>query len=208
MVDLEVVSEQLAGFLQTQHGAPVEIEDARDPDRRLQPRDGGLHRHHPDGSASYVLRTNPPGDAALTQSDRAQEAEILAALTDAGTVPDARSALGRPHRRGARLAVADPRLHRRARSCSPTCGRSTSASTPALALQLAETIGTVHVAGNAAVPPTLERPATWDEYIDGFIVGWRAVERAYPETQPVHPLGRRLARSAPSAAGAAHARAR
>jgi aminoglycoside phosphotransferase (APT) family kinase protein len=54
----------------------------------------------------------------------------------------------------------------------------------ALALQLAETIATVHVAGNAVAPPSLERPSTWDEYVDGFIDGWRAVERAYPERDP------------------------
>jgi aminoglycoside phosphotransferase (APT) family kinase protein len=183
MVDLEAVRERLVAFLQERHGAPVEVGD-------LEILTGGyslvtvaFSATTADGSARYVLRTNPPGDAALTQSDRAQEAEILAALTDAGTVPMPRlrwadpmgDALGSP---SLILDFVDgPQVLSRLREVDePELAR--------IALQLAETIGTVHVAGNAAAPANLERPLSWDAYIDGFIEGWRAVERAYPERNP------------------------
>jgi aminoglycoside phosphotransferase (APT) family kinase protein len=183
MVDLEAVRDRLGVFLQEQHGAPVEVAD-------LEILTGGyslvtvaFSATTGDGSARYVLRTNPPGDAALTQSDRAREGEILAALTDAGTVPMPRlrwsdptgDALGSP---SLILDFVDgPQLLARLREVDES-------ELARLALQLAETIGTVHVAGNAAAPAHLERPPSWDEYIDGFIEGWRAVERAYPERNP------------------------
>jgi len=177
------VRDRLGAFLQEQHGAPVEVGD-------LEILTGGyslvtiaFSATTADGSARNVLRTNLPGDAALTQSDRAQEAEVLAALTEAGTVPMPRlrwadpngDALGSP---SLILDFVDgPQLLARMREVEPD-------ELAALALQMAETIATVHVAGNAAAPPSLERPSTWDEYVDGFIDGWRAVERAYPERDP------------------------
>ena len=183
MVDLDLVRERLAAFLQEQYGAPVEVGD-------LEILTGGyslvtvaFSATTAEGSATYVLRTNPPGDAALTQSDRAQEAEILTALTDAGTVPMPRLRWADPM--GAMLGspslildfVDGPQLLARLREVDET-------ELADLAIQLAETIGTVHVAGNAAAPASLVRPASWDEYIDGFIAGWRAVEGAYPESDP------------------------
>ena len=72
MVDLESVRDRLAAFLQDQHGAPVEIGD-------LEVLTGGyslvtvaFSAITPDGTANYVLRTNPPSDAALTQGHEGQ----------------------------------------------------------------------------------------------------------------------------------------
>jgi aminoglycoside phosphotransferase (APT) family kinase protein len=183
MVDLESVRDRLAAFLQDQHGAPVEIGDLEVLTGGYSLVTVGFSATTAEGTARYVLRTNPPADAALTQSDRAQEAEVLAALTEAGTVPMPRlrwsdptgEALGSP---SLILDFVDgPQLLSRLREVD-------EAEAASLALQLAETLGTVHVAGNAAAPSTLDRPASWDAYIDGFIEGWRSVERAYPESNP------------------------
>ena len=183
MVDLELVGGRLAAFLQEQTGEPVVVDDLRLLTGGYSLVTVAFTATTDAGSASYVLRTNPPGDAALTQSDRAKEAEILGALTDAGTVPmpELRWADPTGEALGSPSLVLDfidgPPLLARLREVEPD-------EFAALALQLAETIGTVHVAGNAAAPASLERPATWDEYVDGFIDGWRAVERAYPERDP------------------------
>src|SRR6476660_3950150 len=87
VVDLELVGERLTAFLHQQHGAPVEVGDLRILTGGYSLVTVAFTATTADGSASFVLRANPPGDAALTQSDRAKEAEILAALTEAGTVP-------------------------------------------------------------------------------------------------------------------------
>ena len=183
VVDLELVRDRLAAFLHQQHGVAVEVDDLRILTGGYSLVTVAFTATTAEGSASYVLRANPPGDASLTQSDRAREAEILAALTEAGTVPMPRlrwadptgEALGSP---SLILDFVDgPQLLARLREVDET-------ELGALALQLAETIAVVHVAGNAAAPPELERPPTWDEYIDGFIEGWRGVERAYPERNP------------------------
>jgi aminoglycoside phosphotransferase (APT) family kinase protein len=135
------------------------------------------------GDATYVLRANPPGDAALTRTDRAQEWAILSVLTAGGGVPmpAARWADVDGSRLGSPAIVIDlvdgPQLLGHLQDVDEA-GRS------ALALELAATLGALHRRCGDLVPASLERPSSWDAYIDGFIAGWRQVEAAYPEHNP------------------------
>lgn len=135
------------------------------------------------GDATYVLRSDPPGTAALTHTDRRREWELLEALTADGTVPmpAARWADVDGSRLGSPTIVLDfvdgPQLLGHLQQAD-------SAQQRALALQLAATIGVVHRQGAAIAPPSFDRPASWDAYIDGFIDGWRQVEAAHVEHAP------------------------
>jgi aminoglycoside phosphotransferase (APT) family kinase protein len=183
MVDLDDLHDRLTRFLDEQLGESVDVSDlvvltggyslltvAFTATSRL-----GTHR--------YVVRMNPPGDAALTITDRGLEADLLASLTAAGTAPipalrwadPAGSTLGAP------ALISDyidgPQLLGHLRAVDEQEQRR-------LALDLATTIGTVHRAGESAAPTWMERPSSWDAYIDSFVEGWRALEAGYLERNP------------------------
>ena len=182
MVDLDDLRRRLEAFLAAREPAPVQVDG-------LSVLTGGYSLVTVaftgtigGRSQRYVLRIDPPGDAALTRTDRAAEGELLAALTKAGTVPvpalrwwDTTGAdLGAP------ALISDhidgPQLLGHLRAVNEDEQRR-------LALRLAETIATVHVQA-AGAPATMERPPSWDAYIDSFIDGWLALEASYPERNP------------------------
>jgi len=135
------------------------------------------------GSRTLVLRADPPADAALTITDRAREWELLSALTAQGDVPmpAARMAdltgehLGRP---AIVIDFVDGTL------LQTHLGTADTASYPELAERLATSIARVHAVDEAALPRSLERPASWDAYVDSLIDKWRAVEAAHVERDP------------------------
>ncbi|HWE67054.1 MAG TPA: phosphotransferase family protein [Acidimicrobiales bacterium] len=135
------------------------------------------------GRSDYVLRADPPGDAALTQTDRQREWALLNALTTCGGVPmpDAKWADIDGRHLGTPAIVLDfvdgPQLLGHLQSAD-------SSTQTDLALQLASTIGAVHRLGAAAAPSCFEQPSSWGDYIDGFIAGWRQVEAAHVEHSP------------------------
>lgn len=182
MVDLVDLGRRLEAFLESCEAAPVPVED-------LSVLTGGYSLVTVAFTATiggrrqrYVLRINPPGDAALSRTDRVAEGKLLDALTSAGRVPIPAlrwsdltgTVLGAP------ALISDfvdgPQLLSRLRAVSEDEQRR-------LALRMAETIAVVHVEGSAA-SATLEHPLTWDAYIDSFIDSWRALEAAYPEHNP------------------------
>jgi len=135
------------------------------------------------GSRQLVLRADPPADAALTITDRAREWELLSALTAQGDapMPAARIAdltgehLGRP---GIVIDFVDGTL------LQTRLGTADTASYPELAERLATSIAQVHAVDEAGLPDSLERPASWDAYVDSLIDKWRAVEAAHAERDP------------------------
>jgi aminoglycoside phosphotransferase (APT) family kinase protein len=135
------------------------------------------------GSRTLVLRADPPADAALTHTDRAREWDLLSALTARGGVPmpAARMAdltgehLGRP---GIVLEYVDG-TQLQTHLCT-----ADTASYPELAERLATSIAQVHAVEATALPASLERPASWDAYVDSLIDKWRAVEAAHVERDP------------------------
>jgi aminoglycoside phosphotransferase (APT) family kinase protein len=134
------------------------------------------------GSRRYVLRLNPPEDAALSRTDRRQEWELLSGLTARSEVPmpaarwfDDGTHLGRP---GIVLDFIDgPQLGAHAAAGDDVQRRR-------LGLQMAETLAAVHAHGADAVPASHPRPESWDAYLDGFIAAWREVEATHAERNP------------------------
>ena len=183
MVDLEELRNRLARFLGDQLGESVDIGD-------LVVLTGGyslvtvaFNATSGHGSRRYVVRMNPPGDAALTSTDRGAEADLLAALTAAGTAPI--PALRWADPTGATLGT--PALISDFIDGPQLLGHLRAVDEPEqrrLALELAATIGTVHRAGESAAPAWMERPSSWDAYIDSFVEGWRALEASYVERNP------------------------
>ena len=135
------------------------------------------------GSRQLVLRADPPADEALTHTDRTREWELLSALTAQGDapMPAARMAdltgehLGRP---GIVIDFVDGTL------LQTHLGTAETASYLDLAERLATSIAQVHAVDEAGLPSSLERPASWDAYVDSLIDKWRAVEAAHAERDP------------------------
>ena len=135
-----------------------------------------------DGARRHVLRVDPPDDARMTVTDRASEWELLAQLTAKGAVPmpaalayDDGTVLGRP---GIVLDFVDgPQLGAHAATVE-------YADQLQLAQQLAGTLAAVHRAGADAIPASVARPSSWDDYVDGLIAAWREIERNHAERNP------------------------
>jgi aminoglycoside phosphotransferase (APT) family kinase protein len=183
VVDLEAVRARLEAFLGATHDGPVAVTD-------LAPLAGGYSlvtirftATTSSGAAQYVLRADPPPDATMNHTDRAREWELLAALTGAGAVPmpAARWADTTGELLGSPAIILD---YVEGRNLLAYLGEIDQSEHTRVAFDLAETIGTVHLAGEAVVPATFERPGSWDAYIDGFVEGWRNVERSHCERDP------------------------
>jgi aminoglycoside phosphotransferase (APT) family kinase protein len=63
-------------------------------------------------------------------------------------------------------------------------GAADSASYPDLSERLASSIAQVHAVGEAALPASLERPKSWDAYVDSLVAKWLAIESAHVERDP------------------------
>lgn len=51
--------------------------------------------------------------------------------------------------------------------------------------ELARLAASIHAIGLTSAPAVLERPASWESYMDGCIQAWREVDRAHGESLPV-----------------------
>jgi len=135
------------------------------------------------GATRYVLRADPPPGQAMTHTDRAQEWELLDALTQTGTVPMPGARWADPQ--GAVLGtpaivldfVDGPSLLAHLNAVDESQQRS-------VALDVAAAVATMHAAGSTCVPTSFTRPGSWDDYIDGFIAQWREVEASMAERNP------------------------
>jgi aminoglycoside phosphotransferase (APT) family kinase protein len=183
MLDQETTRQRLEEFLRLQGaGEEVAVSD-------LEPLMGGYSLlttrftvTTAAGVRTYVLRADPPRDAALTHTDRKLESELLRVLTESCKAPmpamrwsDDGTVLGSPS------IIVDfvdgPQL-------LGHLGQASDAEQARLALQLAEAIATVHNLGETVAPPAFPRPSSWDAYIDGFIADWRHLEASYVEREP------------------------
>lgn len=135
-----------------------------------------------DGARRYVLRSDRPGGAQLTATDRALEYRVIRALNDQNaSVPiafwaDDGSELGAP----ALISefVEGPNLLQAARS-----GTSDHAELAELATQAAVEI---HQLDTGNLPVELgSRGGDWDSYIDTQIQAWRDMEARQAERMPV-----------------------
>src|SRR5882672_1780586 len=87
MVDIEATRGRLEAFLGTTFQTPVEVSGLAQLQGGYSLVTVAFTATTGDGTARYVLRADPPSDAALSHTDRTREWELLAALTASGTVP-------------------------------------------------------------------------------------------------------------------------
>lgn len=129
----------------------------------------------------YVLRMDRPAEATLVKTDRRAEWTLLRSLNSAGAaVPTARWADLDGSELGACAIISDyvdaPNLLAVAQEGRPG---------PELAEALTETAAAVHGTDLSALPAELERPASWDAYLDAQIDCWREVEQRHAERLPI-----------------------
>ena len=137
------------------------------------------------GRRGYVVRSDPPPGQSIIDTDRAQDWAVHSALHESGMVPlppprwfDATGAeLGSP------AIVMD--LIESESLLSKARREVTDEPDLAMADQLGATAAGVHTFDVAVLPADLERPTSWDDYIDQRIQRWVDAERAHVSSDPV-----------------------
>ncbi len=135
------------------------------------------------GRRGYVMRADPPPGQSILDTDRTVEWNMLQVIANDGSlnIPepcffDATGAdLGSPAFISER--VEGDTLH-------VLCNAGNEESNAQYIDRLAGLIGSVHSFDTNKLPPALERPATWDTYIDSCIQSWRDAEAAHVEREP------------------------
>jgi aminoglycoside phosphotransferase (APT) family kinase protein len=183
MQDLEELGRRLETLLRAGGAGPVDVSEVTVLTGGYSLFTARFRATSPAGATTYVVRADPPGDAALTHTDRAREWALLAALTEQASVPMPAARWADPDGAvlGSPAIVLDhidgPQLLGHLQSADEAEQRR-------LSLDLAAAIGLVHRAGAGCAPAAFERPGSWDAYIDSFIEGWRQVEAAGVERNP------------------------
>jgi aminoglycoside phosphotransferase (APT) family kinase protein len=134
------------------------------------------------GTERLVLRGDPPAGDGVFVSDRDAEWRILRALSCAGSVPVARprwyDATGEFF--GTKCIVFD---HFAGRSLQDVLREAADPEPPGR--MFVDTIAQVHGTPLDALGPDAQRPASWEDYVDGVLETYRAVDREVAESSPV-----------------------
>ena len=136
-----------------------------------------------DSEHGYIVRADPPPGESIVDSDRADEWALLRALGDAGTIPMPAALWFDPtgEELGAPAIVSElidgPSLLSMA-------ARRDASEHFALGLPLCELAAAIHRFDLSALPPHVELPRSWDEYIDGRIQLWVDAADRLPEPDP------------------------
>ncbi len=157
---------------------------------RYEPITGGYSRlmarvwiEDDDGSHGYIVRSDPPPGHSILDTDRAAEWAVLSALHQGGQIPmpaplwfDATGEeLGSPSIVIEMVQGESLVSLARARDESEYAG---------LGLRLAEVAATLPSCDLAVLPPSMEVPSSWDDYIDARIQYWVDAERANTDRDP------------------------
>jgi aminoglycoside phosphotransferase (APT) family kinase protein len=151
-----------------------------------------------EGEHAYIVRADPPPGESIVQSDRAAEWSILRAVHGAGSIPmpaplwfdETGSELGSPAI--VTQMIDGPSLLGAALERDPS-------EHFAMAGRVCELAVRIHSLDLESLRPRIERPASWDEYIDGRIQEWVDAERAAPNSDPfMRLIARWLAANKPA----------
>jgi aminoglycoside phosphotransferase (APT) family kinase protein len=131
----------------------------------------------------FVMRADPPPGQSILDTDRTREWTLLCALWESGQVPipqplwfdETGEELGSPAFISAQLE--GDSLHVLANKGDEESNRAYVPDIAALAANLRHF-------DVSKLPDHIERPASWDAYIDGFIQTWRDAEAANAEHEP------------------------
>lgn len=140
-------------------------------------------------SESFVLRMDPPELTTMLVTDRLQEWRFLTALQAEGTVriPGPRWIDERGDELGRPAIVMDRVPGRNTLELwrdDPDGDRDLS-QWEARAVGLAKLLASYTRVGLDSLPASVERPASWAEYMAGCEDRWRSIESAYPEPVPL-----------------------
>jgi aminoglycoside phosphotransferase (APT) family kinase protein len=134
------------------------------------------------GTERLVLRGDPPPGDGVFVSDRDAEWRILQALSHARAVPVARprwyDATGEFF--GTKCIVFD---HFTGRSLQDVLRQA--GDDPAPGRMFVDTVAQIHAMPVDALGDTVEHPGSWQDYVDGVLELYRAVDREVSESSPV-----------------------
>ncbi len=132
---------------------------------------------------AYIVRQDPPPGQAIIDTDRATEWEVLSTLHGTGKVPmptplwfdPTGEELGSP---AIVIEMVD------GEAFVSTTRKLDPREHPSFAKRLAEVAGAVAAFPVEEAPSCLERPASWDDYIDSRIQYWVDAEREHVDRDP------------------------
>src|SRR3954469_24651229 len=134
------------------------------------------------GTERLVLRGDPPPGDGVFVSDRDAEWRILQALSHARSVPAARprwyDATGEFF--GTKCIVFD---HFAGRSLQDVLREARN--DPAPGRTFVDTVAQIHATPVDALGDAVEHPGGWDDYVDGVLELYRAIDREVSESSPV-----------------------
>lgn len=131
----------------------------------------------------FILRADPPPGQSIIDTDRSQEWNLVNAVAAAGTIslPEAYwfdetgDELGSP-------AIIFELIDGETLHTSNQVGEV--ADHAHRAEPLAELVASLHSFDTSALPDALERPTSWDAYIDANLDNWLECENAHVESDP------------------------
>ena len=133
-------------------------------------------------SERFILRADPPPGQSILETDRQLEWDLVQALmADGGvSVPAARfyddgSALGAP-------AIVFDEIAGETLFVRSQAGEVTDHLD--LLEPLADLSAAIHAVDVATLPAAIERPASWEQYIEAGAARWRTVEQDHVESDP------------------------
>lgn len=134
------------------------------------------------GRRGYVMRADPPPGTSILDTDRAVEWAILSALGSSGTIPIPPARWFDPT--GDELGSPAIIIDLVDGDGLPILIHGQPDEHASLVGRLADALAAVHTHDHDALPDVLDRPGSWDTYIDGCIASWREAEAAHCEREP------------------------
>jgi aminoglycoside phosphotransferase (APT) family kinase protein len=133
----------------------------------------------------FVSRADGPPGQALFDTDRDAEWELLSALTADGRAPMPRALFydADGSELGAKTIILEYADGAPFMAQVRGTGDDLTART-AHADKLCDLVADIHRVDPATLPTSLERPTSWDSYVDSLIGVWRRVEHEHVESDP------------------------
>lgn len=139
------------------------------------------------GRQGYVVRSDPPPGHSILDTDRTAEWVVLTALHSSGAIPMPAPRWFDPtgEELGSPTIIVDmldaPSLVALSRS-------SDESEYPSLSKRLGALAATIHTFDVSNLPPNLDVPTSWDDYIESRIQKWVDAERTHVDTNPTMRL--------------------
>ena len=128
---------------------------------------------------SLVLRGDPPPDRSLIHTDRRYEWDVLNAVAGRSRIAAPLYFDATGEHLGTKTIVLE---HSTATSLLPYCaGREDVGDLPT---RLAEVAASVHTVPVDELPPSIERPTSYDDYLSARIDEWRRTDAEHVESAP------------------------